>query len=44
MQKDGSEENLSNEAWKNIKDRIAPSKLLVFGVPEKRREVGRSNI
>lgn len=43
-QKDGPEENLSNEAWREIQDIVTTSRMFVFGVPQERRELGRSNI
>lgn len=42
--KDRSKENLPNETWRDIEDTVTMFKMFVFGVPEKRREFGRSNI
>lgn len=43
-QKDRSEENLPNDIWRDIEDTVTMSKMFVFVVPEKRRELSRSNI
>lgn len=43
-QKDGPEENLSNEAQRETQDTVTTSRMFVFGVPQERRELRRSNI
>lgn len=36
-QRDGPEENLSNEAWRETQDTVTTSRMFVFEVPQERR-------